>query len=106
MLQAAASPSEIDAAAVRVGFTASRKVGNAVVRNRAKRRLRAAAAEILSRDGRPGTDYVLIARSGTGERRYVDLLGAASSASPLSSVGRELCREWRPERVEEDRIDA
>src|SRR6185369_10014831 len=50
---------------VRVGFTASRKVGNAVVRNRAKRRLRAAAAEILARDGRPGTDYVLIARTGT-----------------------------------------
>src|SRR5947208_2991009 len=67
MLQAA-RPSGIDGAFVRVGFTASRKVGNAVVRNRAKRRLRAVADELLARDGRPGTDYVLIARAGTGEQ--------------------------------------
>jgi ribonuclease P protein component len=94
MLQAAASPSEGDAAAVRIGFTASRKVGNAVVRNRAKRRLRAAAAEVLSRDGRPGTDYVLIARAGTGERRYVDLLGDLASA--LGQVDRQDGRSRQP----------
>lgn len=47
----------------RVGFTASKKVGNAVARNRAKRRLRALADEILARHGRPGWDYVLIARA-------------------------------------------
>jgi len=94
MLQAAATPSGIDgAASVRVGFTASRKVGNAVVRNRAKRRLRAAAAEILARDGRPGADYVLIARSGTGERRYVDLLGDLASA--LGQVTRQVDRKDR-----------
>jgi ribonuclease P protein component len=94
MLQAAADPSGIDAtASVRVGFTASRKVGNAVVRNRAKRRLRAAAAEVLARDGRPGTDYVLIARSGTGERRYVDLLGDLASA--LGQVTRQTDRKGR-----------
>jgi len=57
-----------------VGFTASRKVGNAVLRNRAKRRLRAAAAAVLARDGRQGTDYLLIARAGTGERPYADLV--------------------------------
>jgi ribonuclease P protein component len=57
-------------ATMRVGFTASRKVGNAVVRNRAKRRLRAAAAEVLPREGRPGTDYVLVARAATAERPY------------------------------------
>ncbi|HEV2300473.1 MAG TPA: ribonuclease P protein component [Stellaceae bacterium] len=56
--------------AVRVGFTASRKVGNAVVRNRAKRRLRAVAGEVLPREGRAGTDYVLVARAGTAERPY------------------------------------
>jgi len=94
MLQAAASPSEAGAAGVRVGFTASRKVGNAVVRNRAKRRLRAAAAEILSRDGRPGTDYVLIARTGTGERRYEDLL--ADLASALRQVDRHAARSSQP----------
>lgn len=48
--------------AVRVGVTASKKVGNAVTRNRAKRRLRALARSILATRGQPGHDYVLIAR--------------------------------------------
>ena len=52
-------------APIRVGYTASRKVGGAVVRNRAKRRLRAAAAQELPRLGRAGWDYVLIARRGS-----------------------------------------
>tara|TARA_B100001173_G_scaffold270859_1_gene248501 strand:- start:757 stop:1125 length:369 start_codon:yes stop_codon:yes gene_type:complete len=45
---------------IRVGFTCSKKVGNAVVRNRVKRRLREAARVCLSGLGRPGWDYVLI----------------------------------------------
>ena len=74
VLQAAVHPpGDSDVPAVRVGFTASRKVGNAVLRNRAKRRLRAAAAKVLARDGRQGTDYVLIARAGTGERPFAEL---------------------------------
>lgn len=48
-----------------VGYTASKKVGNAVARSRAKRRLRAIAREVLSDLGRPGCDYVLIARQST-----------------------------------------
>lgn len=81
MLQAATSPPRKgDGAVVRVGFTASRKVGNAVLRNRAKRRLRAAAAEVLARDGRKGTDYVLIARAETGERPYAQLVGDLEAA--------------------------
>ncbi len=75
VLQAASCPPDGSGAeAVRVGFTASRKVGNAVVRNRAKRRLRAAASAVLVRDGRKGTDYVLIARGATGERPYAELV--------------------------------
>ena len=52
-------------APIRVGYTASRKVGGAVVRNRAKRRLRAAAAREIPRWGHAGWDYVLIARRGS-----------------------------------------
>lgn len=55
---------------VRLGFTATRKLGGAVVRNRARRRLKAAAQEAVPLAGRPGWDYVLIARAGTLARPY------------------------------------
>jgi ribonuclease P protein component len=67
-------------AIVRVGFTASRKVGNAVIRNRAKRRLRSVAAAILPCNGRPGTDYVLIARATTVDRPYQALIADLEAA--------------------------
>ena len=50
---------------IRVGYTASKRVGNAVARNRAKRRMRAAVAETLAFYGTSGTDYVLIGRAQT-----------------------------------------
>ncbi|WP_166646252.1 ribonuclease P protein component [Zavarzinia compransoris] len=72
MLQAMARP-DSDAAAARVGFTASRKVGNAVTRNRAKRRLRALAAEVIGNRAFGATDYVLVCRQETAVRPYGDL---------------------------------
>jgi ribonuclease P protein component len=64
----------------RVGFTASKKIGNAVARNRARRRLRALAREILAPLASPGFDFVLIGRQGTLDRDYAvmarDLRGA------------------------------
>ena len=59
---------------VRVGFTASRKVGIAVARNRARRRLRAAVAEIMPAHAAPGHDYVLVARAATLKRPYLALV--------------------------------
>jgi ribonuclease P protein component len=67
--------------AVRVGFTCSKKVGNAVARNRAKRRLRALAREVLPEAGRPGWDYVLIGRPGiTVTRDFATMLAELRSA--------------------------
>jgi ribonuclease P protein component len=58
---------------LRLGFTASKKIGNAVARNRAKRRLRAAAYTLLPLSGRDGHDYVLIARQGILVRDFAAL---------------------------------
>ncbi len=66
--------------AVRFGLTASRRVGPAVVRNRARRRLRSAAAVVLGQSGHPGTDYVLIARSTTATRSYTEILADLAAA--------------------------
>ena len=66
---------------IRIGFTCSKKVGNAVARNRAKRRLRAIARAILPQGGQPGWDYVLVGRPGaTAVRDFADLLADLARA--------------------------
>ncbi len=67
--------------AIRLGFTASKKIGNAVLRNRAKRRLRALAREVLPALAQPGWDYVLVARpQATVSRPFSDLVADLTSA--------------------------
>ena len=58
---------------MRVGFTVTKKIGGAVVRNRMKRRFRALASEIISSKGFPGADHVMIGR-GKGIERDFGLL--------------------------------
>ena len=68
-------------ATVRVGFTASKKTGNAVMRNRAKRRLREIARSVLPEEGRAGWDYVLVSKPGvTPDRDFALLLADLRAA--------------------------
>ncbi len=68
-------PGEAADEEIRVGFTCSKKVGNAVARNRAKRRLREIARTVLPNHGQTGWDYVLIGRKdATANRIYTDLI--------------------------------
>jgi ribonuclease P protein component len=63
-----------------VGFTASRRVGGAVERNRAKRRLREAARALMPTLGLAGVDYVLVARAATAQAPWPALLDDVRSA--------------------------
>tara|TARA_Y100001970_G_scaffold216812_1_gene265412 strand:+ start:2115 stop:2513 length:399 start_codon:yes stop_codon:yes gene_type:complete len=58
---------------LRIGYTASRRVGGAVKRNRAKRRLRATVARVMPFHAKVGYDYVLIARAKTNDRNFSEL---------------------------------
>jgi ribonuclease P protein component len=75
VLQVRGSPGEAAAqdAPFRVGYTASRKVGGAVERNRAKRRLRAVVRAVMPELAAPGHDYVVIARGATLTREFAAL---------------------------------
>jgi ribonuclease P protein component len=65
---------------VRIGFTCTKRIGNAVARNRAKRRLREAARIVAPLYAVAGCDYVFIARSGTAKRAWAALVDDMKSA--------------------------
>jgi ribonuclease P protein component len=69
-----------DAAAPRVGFTVSGKIGGAVERNRIRRRLRAAAHEVLPAAGHDGYDYVLVGRRAALAAPYATIVADLSQA--------------------------
>ncbi len=73
VLQAAPVPADLAVPVVRVGFTVSRKVGNAVIRNRVRRRLREVARLVIPGQARPDLDYVLIGRQGAVSRDFAIL---------------------------------
>ncbi|WP_142849106.1 ribonuclease P protein component [Telmatospirillum sp. J64-1] len=92
---------------VRLGFTCSRKVGNAVERNRARRRLKAAADLLMPRNAKPGQDYVLIGRQETLRRPFELLLQDLQTAlkrlgawrdaeGDASSSGRHAVSDGKP----------
>ena len=75
-----ARPRGDEATLVRAGFTATKRIGGAVQRNRAKRRMREAARLLLPDLARPGFDYVFIARGGVTTRPWARLLDDVKSA--------------------------
>jgi ribonuclease P protein component len=71
---------------LRLGFTATKKIGGAVVRNRAKRRLREAARLTLAAEAPAGWDLVLVARDATPTRPFEALLGDLRGALRQAGV--------------------
>lgn len=71
ILQAALSLSTPDV--FQIGYTATKKIGNAVIRNKSKRRLRAIAHDVLLKFGKQGIDYVFIARNSTYSCDFLEL---------------------------------
>jgi len=71
VVQAARHLSDTDN--IYVGYTATKKIGNAVIRNRSKRRLRAVVRDVLEHFALPNVDYILIARDSTHSCKYADL---------------------------------
>ena len=87
VLQAAPAPADL--AAVRVGFTVSRKVGNAVERNRVRRRLREVARLVIPDQARPDLDYVMVGHQAALKRDFAvlrqDLVEALTRLKALAT---------------------
>ncbi len=78
-----------------LGYTATKKIGKAHLRNRSKRRLRAAARDIFSKYGLPQTDYVLVARYSTVEVAFKSLRNDMKFA--LKRTNKLICQDGTDE---------
>lgn len=76
-----------DARPARLGFTVTKKVGNAVIRNRTRRRLKEAARLLFAERDAPGMDLVLIGREATRARRFAVLIEDLRRALAKVGVG-------------------
>ncbi len=94
VLQCAGRGEPERAAVAGVGLTVTKRIGNAVVRNRARRRLREALRLTLPGPARGGHDYVVVARPGALTRPFARL--REDLAGAIAQVGRRLDRERRP----------
>ena len=73
---------------LRYGITVTKRIGNAVVRNRMKRRFRALVREVLGQEGLPDTDHVLIGREGGIERDFTRLREELCAALARAKAGK------------------
>lgn len=89
------SPIPIDPAAVRFGLTVTKQLGGAVLRNRIRRRFKAALQQITDEVARPGFDYVVIARPGSAEQPFAALIDDLRSA--VRGVHSQRPRKPRPD---------
>lgn len=80
---------DLPSAAVLYGLTASRKVGNAVIRNKARRRLRALAQDVMAQHAKPDQAYVLIARPATALCEFASLRNDIMTALKRMKAWRE-----------------
>jgi ribonuclease P protein component len=83
---------ELELDAVRVGFTVTKKVGNSVIRNRVRRRLRAVADKVLVDTAASGMDLVIIGRVGTIKRPYMALIKDLKTALKKLKVDKRTLR--------------
>ena len=81
---------------IRLGFTATKRIGDAVTRNRAKRRLREAARKVVAEMGQPGCDYVFVARHGAPVRPFLLLVEDMRTALQRLAAGRGQAPTRRP----------